>query len=286
MLKITARAKVNLTLDVLGNLPDGYHEVRTVMQLLDLCDILEISSGRSGITLSSDSKGIPIGPENLVYRAAQLLLARTGLEKKAHINIIKRIPVAAGLGGGSSNAAAALWGLNHFWELGFTPEELMEMGAEIGADVPFFLTAGTALGTGRGDKLTPLPSPPPMGVLLVKPYFGVSTAQVYKMFDTLSGVTGYSTDSMLQALEKRDVNAIAAHLGNDLEPVTASLYPEIRAIKKDLLDAGALGAEMSGSGPTVFALAENKEKARQLAANIKSNCGDILVSQFDCQPWN
>jgi len=281
LLKITARAKINLTLDVLGTLPDGYHEVRTVMQLLDLCDILEISSGISGITLSSDSKKIPIGPENLVYRAAQLLLARTGLEKRAHINIIKRIPVAAGLGGGSSNAAAALWGLNRFWELGFTPEELMEMGAEIGADVPFFMTAGTALGSGRGDKLTPLPSPPPMGVLLVKPHFGVSTAQVYKLFDKLPGETKLRTDSMIQALEKRDANAIAAHLGNDLEPVTASLHPEIREIKRELVDAGALGAEMSGSGPTVFGLMANKEKARLLAANIKSNFGDILVSQFE-----
>lgn len=278
MITIPAHAKINLTLDVLGKLPDGYHKIRTVMQSLELHDTLEIYEGSQGITLSSDSKVIPLGPDNLVYKAARLLQEHSGLERAVHIHIKKRIPVAAGLGGGSANAAAALLGLNRFWELGLSPEELMELGGKIGADVPFCIMGKTALAEGKGEKLTSLPSPPPMGVVLVKPGFGVSTAQVYKLFDRLSSVPGPYTDSMIKALKRGKIEDIVSCLGNALEPVTAGMYSKIRKIKSLLKKAGAMGVEMSGSGPTVFGLTISIDAAREVAHRLEVKDMDIIVT--------
>jgi len=263
----------------LGTLPDGYHEVATVMQALDFHDTLEIRGGTYGLTLSSNSKAIPLGRDNLVFKAFEHLIEYAGPGKGVHIHISKNIPMAAGLGGGSSDAAAALIGLNRFWELGFTTEALMNIGSRIGADVPFFIMGKTALGTGKGDKLIPLSSPPKMGVVLVKPHFGVSTAQVYKMFDSLSYVPQPRTDHMIKAIKNKNIKNIAAGLGNALEPVTASLHPEIREIKHVLTKAGALGAQMSGSGPTVFALTESKKKAEELSLHIDNEGITVLVTE-------
>lgn len=282
MITEPAHAKINLTLDVLGTLPGGYHEVKSVMQALELHDVLQISRGDAGITISGNGKSIPLGPDNLVYRAAALLLEHTGLKRAVHIHIIKRIPVAAGLGGGSADAAAALVGLNRFWELGLPSGELMELGAKIGADVPFFITGKTALATGKGEKLFPLPAPPPMGVVLVKPGFGVSTARVYKLFDRLSHVSGPYTDHMIAALKRGEAGEIASCLGNALEPVTAELHPQIREIKEELKQAGALGVEMSGSGPTVFGLVKDPEEALDLARRLKGGDREVIATRFHC----
>ncbi len=279
MIRITARAKINLTLDVLGTLPDGYHEVATVMQALDFHDTLEIRGGTYGLTLSSNSKAIPLGDDNLVFKAFEHLIKYAGPGRGVHIHIHKNIPMAAGLGGGSSNAAAALVGLNRFLELGLTTDVLMEIGSHIGADVPFFIMGKTALGTGKGDKLIPLSSPPTMGVVLVKPHFGVSTAQVYKMFDSLSYVPEPRTGLMIEAINNKSIKNIAANLGNALEPVTASLHPQIHQIKRVLTQAGALGVQMSGSGPTVFALTESKNKAEELARHLNKDNMTVLVTK-------
>lgn len=280
MITLPAHAKVNLTLDVLGTLPGGYHEIKSVMQALELHDVLEISKGDEGIKVSSDSEAIPLGPDNLVYKAAVLLIQQAGLEKPVHIKILKRIPVAAGLGGGSSDAAAVLSGLNRFWDLGFTPEQLMKLGARIGADVPFFIKEQTALATGKGENLLALPPPPPMGVVLVKPHFGVSTALVYNLFDDLSYVPGPFTDSMVEAIKRKDITKIASKLGNALEPVTAGLHPEIREIKNELKRAGTMGVEMTGSGPTVFGLAADLKEAREIAGRLKRENRTVIATRF------
>lgn len=283
---LPAHAKINLTLDILGTLPGGYHELRSVMQALELHDTLEITPAhRGGIEISCDSAAVPLGPENLVYQAAELLMQETGCSKSVRINIQKRIPLAAGLGGGSADAAAALAGLNQLWSLGLPPAVLVKLGARIGADIPFFIHGKTALVTGMGEKVFPLPPPPPVGVVLVKPDFGVSTALVYRLFDDFSPAPAPGrSDRMIKAIEKADINDISFdlgnNLGNDLEPVVASLHPEIRDIKGELKKAGATGAEMSGSGPTVFALTENIEKAVDLARAISKNNRVVIATRF------
>lgn len=279
MLSVVARAKINLTLDVIRRLPDGYHEIKSVMVPLALHDTVIISSGTNGITLSADSDAVPAGLENLACKAASLLQEYTGIRKPVHIHLKKNIPVAAGLAGGSTDAAAVLTGLNRFWQLGLSTAELFELGSRIGADVPFCLLGKTALASGKGERLLPLPPPPPLGVVLVKPRLGVSTATVYRLFDRLSLPRhGTCTEAMVDALHRGQVSEIACCLGNDLEPVTAGMHTEIRKIKARFLEIGALGAEMSGSGPTVFGITASEKQAREVARLLPAGDMDILVT--------
>lgn len=265
---VKAHAKINLALDVLGTRPDGYHELETIMQTLELHDELEITAAPD-ITLAVQGADLPAGPENLAYRAAALLRERAGHAGGAEIRLAKRIPLAAGLAGGSADAAAVLRGLNELWHLGLGPAELAAWGAEIGSDVPFCLYGGTALVRGRGEAVTPLRDLPPLGVVLVKPPFGVSTAEVYRRYDTLANPPYPGCKRMLAAAKRGDAAGLAACLINSLEPVTMSLHPVIDTIKRELSAAGALGVLMSGSGPTVFGLFENRAAAVRAAGMIR-----------------
>lgn len=281
VLKLPARAKINLAINVLGKRPDGYHEVAMVMQSLELHDLLEFSPNSGEINLVAEGGNIPPGEDNLVYRAAKLFRSHLGLTAGADIRLKKFIPVAAGLGGGSADAAAALAGLNMIWGAGLSLAELMSLGQELGADVPFCLLGGTALARGKGERLESLPPPPRLGVVLVKPPFGVSTASVYRAYKPAGAYgSGAEAGAMVKAIREKDIVGIAGNLANDLERVTISLHPVIAGIKSKLIEAGALGALMSGSGSTVFGLAPDLESARTVASRYKKADEQVLVTEF------
>lgn len=260
-------AKVNLFLKVLSKRQDGYHEILSLMQPVSLYDevTMDVEEG-DGITVSTDHAGVPGGKDNLAYRAADLVLREAGLKRKVTIFIGKRIPVGAGLGGGSSDAATVLMGLNSFLGSPVDKNRLMELGASIGSDVPFFILKSPALARGRGEvlKRVKLPS---YGYILVNPGFHVSTAWAYNNLD----LTKKAEDNILMYSEEtldpeRNIKDL---LQNDLEAVTAGKYPEISAIKGALVEAGALGALMSGSGPTVFGVFPEPRKAEEAFQRLK-----------------
>lgn len=265
--KFLSPAKVNLFLKVLSKRPDGYHEILSLMQPVSLYDELtvEVEEG-DGIVVSADHAGVPGGKDNLAYRAADLVLRETGLKRKVSIFIGKRIPVGAGLGGGSSNAATVLMGLNSFLGSPVKEQRLMELGASIGSDVPFFILKTPAIATGRGEVLKRVKLPR-YGYVLVNPGFHVSTAWAYNNLD----LTKKPEDNILMYSEETlgSVHDIKDFLQNDLEAVTAGRYPEISAIKGALVEAGALGSLMSGSGPTVFGVFSETGKAEEAFQRLK-----------------
>jgi 4-diphosphocytidyl-2-C-methyl-D-erythritol kinase len=273
-----ARAKINLTLDVLGKRPDGYHEVEMVMQSIELHDDLEFYPAGRDISLAVEGGDLLPGTDNLVYRAAELIHRRGKIRTGIKIRLVKAIPVAAGLGGGSADAAAALKALNELWETGLSLSELMSLGEQLGSDVPFCLLGGTALASGKGEQLEKLPPCPRLGLVLVKPRFSVSTASVYRAYNPGPAVKRPDNQSMIGAIRNKDISSIAKNLANALESVTIGMHPEIEAIKAKLISAGALGVLMSGSGPTVFGLAEDMESARSIAGRYKSDDELVLVT--------
>ncbi len=269
-MRLSAYAKINLVLAVGGLRPDGYHEVETVLQQLELHDRLELRQAEQ-FTLYTDSAEVPHGPGNLVWEAAVLLRERFRCPFGADIRLYKSIPVAAGLGGGSADAAATLVGLNELWNLNLDLETLLGLAAELGSDVPFFLVGPTALARGRGEILAPLPPAPEMGVVLVTPAFGVRAAEAYAHFDRLPGGAPPDLTPVLRALTEKDRYAVAQGLFNGLEAAVFDLYPEVRALKKELgKEEGVLGALVSGSGPTVFGLTADVEQAEVVAARLRS----------------
>ncbi|MGE5575955.1 MAG: 4-(cytidine 5'-diphospho)-2-C-methyl-D-erythritol kinase [Syntrophothermus sp.] len=274
--KVRAYAKVNLTLDVLGKRPDGYHELESIMQSIGLYDTLEFRSASDGIRLSCNHPEVPAGEDNLIHKAARALQESFGLAQGAEIRLEKAIPVAAGLAGGSADAAGTLIGLNALWGLHLSHRELAEVAAGLGSDVNFCLTGGTALAQGRGERVTVLPAAPNFWLVLLKPRFGVSTAEVYRGLDLKSvGDLRPDTVAMLNACVINDFNAIAGGLRNVLESVTLSRYPELSELKAALRRAGAAGVLMSGSGPTVFGIAPDEETAEEVAAALmgfKATC--------------
>ncbi|NGZ78127.1 4-(cytidine 5'-diphospho)-2-C-methyl-D-erythritol kinase [Saccharibacillus alkalitolerans] len=273
-----APAKINLMLDVLHKREDGFHEVEMVMTMVDLADRLTLSDpGSSRISLSSQSGYIPLDDKNLAVRAARLLKQRFGVSRGVHMHLEKRIPVAAGLAGGSSDAAAALRGLNRLWELGLSEAELEELGAELGSDVPFCVRGGTALATGRGEKLETLPNPPRCWVVLAKPPINVSTADVYGNLKAGEIAVHPSSSKMREALERGSFRDVCGGLGNVLEDVTLKLYPAVERLKKVTESLGADGVLMSGSGPTVFALVAKEEKARQICNGLRGFCEEVYA---------
>jgi 4-diphosphocytidyl-2-C-methyl-D-erythritol kinase len=264
-----APAKINLRLDVLARRADGYHDVRMIMQQLDLSDDVTITRVASpGITVSCGSDGVPEGPDNIAWRAARLLLDRFGRDDGLHITIAKRIPVAAGLGGGSSDGAAVLLGINDLLGLGASREELMALGVMIGADVPFFIYAPVAVAEGIGEILSPVAHMPEFWVVLVNPRLAVSTAWVYQ---NLRLTSDKNRDIFPRSFE--DVPAVCAALANDLESVTIPAYPVVGEIKARLLQLGAAGAMMSGSGPTVFGIFTSQLAAQAAAAALVAEVG-------------
>ncbi|AIQ10624.1 4-(cytidine 5'-diphospho)-2-C-methyl-D-erythritol kinase [Paenibacillus durus] len=273
-----APAKINLMLDVLHKRPDGFHEVEMIMTMVDLADRLEMSElRRDTIIISSQAGYIPLDEKNLAFQAAKLLKERYKVGQGVHIHLDKKIPVAAGLAGGSSDAAAALRGLNRLWQLGLSSEELQELGAELGSDVPFCVTGGTALATGRGEKLTPIASMPQCWVMLAKPPINVSTAEVYGKLRADRIAVHPSARLMREAVEAGDFQAVCGRLGNVLEEVTLKLHPEVQQLKQAMIRLGADGVLMSGSGPTVFGLVSKQSKVARIYNGLRGFCKEVYA---------
>lgn len=278
-LSVKAPAKINLTLDVLSKRDDGYHDVATVMTTVDLADRIDIElRDDDNITLECPASYVPNDERNHAYQAAKLLMERYSVTKGVNIYIDKQIPVAAGLAGGSSNAAATIRGLNELWNLGLNTEEMAGLGAEIGSDVPFCVYGGTAVATGRGEQISLLQAPPNCWVVLAKPMIGVSTAEVFKQFDPKeSQDRPMKTEDMVRAIEQEDFAKVCSSLGNHLELVTFKLYPRVHKIKEHMLRFGGEGVLMSGSGPTIFALVQKESKANRLYNGLKGFCKNVYV---------
>lgn len=273
-MRLKATAKINLALDVLRKREDGYHEVRMIMQMVDMYDRIELRADpwHPGIHMSTNLSYIPTGEGNLAYQAAKLLMDEKEVTDGIEIRLNKFIPVAAGLAGGSSDAAAVLIGVNRLFHLGFSQKELMERGAKIGADVPYCVLQGTALSEGIGEILTPLPAMPRCQILLCKPNINVSTKLVYQNLHADELAFHPDVDGMIDALKKGDLHGIAepARMANVLETVTETRFPVIAEIKRDMKDAGALNAIMSGSGPTVFGIFDDRRKAEAARKYLKN----------------
>lgn len=269
-IELKALAKINLGLDVLGKRENGYHDVRMIMQSIYLYDDVKIErKAAPGIELSSNLFFLPTGEGNIAYKAAQMLMEEFGIEEGVKITLNKHIPVAAGMAGGSSNAAAVLFGMNRLFGLKLSRQELMERGVKLGADVPYCIMRGTVLAEGIGEELKGLPAMPKCTVLIAKPPISVSTKVVYEALDASEITQHPDIDGLMDALEKENLREVAAHMGNVLEDVTIPMHPEIAEIKQVMKDCGALNAMMSGSGPTVFGLFENKMAARKAQRVIR-----------------
>lgn len=269
---VFAYAKINLSLDILGTRPDGYHEVRMLMQSLTLHDTITLEVQPSpGVFLACSEPSLPTDERNLAYRAATLFLSAYAPSYGAVLHLEKKIPSAAGLAGGSSDAAAVLRGLNVMFGSPASDAALSSLGLQLGADVPYCLLLGTALSEGIGERLTPLPAAPACYCLLVKPAAGASTKQVYTDYDALAETTEIlhpDTKGLLDALAAGDYTGLASRLCNVLEPVTLRLVPEIADLKETLYSLGADGALMSGSGPTVFGLFSSEAAAKNAEAHF------------------
>ncbi len=269
MMLVRAYAKVNYALEVRGLRSDGYHEISTVMQSISLFDEVVIERGGRGFELEVEPEGVEIGPpeENTVYRAVTWMSERAGEELPVRVRLRKNIPVGAGLGGGSADAAAVLVGLSEVFSLPFGPEE-GHLAAGIGADVPFCVKGGTALGEGIGEVLTPLPAPPEHYLAVAKPPAGASTARIYRAYDERTKKGVGSVVSTTEALRERDLKGLARAMGNDLAPVTEALEPEVWTLRRELLDAGALGAGMSGTGTAIYGVFGSEAGAREAADGL------------------
>ncbi len=257
-----AYAKINLGLDVIGRLENGYHQVRMIMQTVGIYDVLTFAPAESGIRISMDGGELPTGEDNLIYKAARLLMEAGGVKAGAYIHLEKHIPIAAGMAGGSSDAAATLLGLNELLGLGFSREQLRQLGVRIGADVPYCIMGGTALAEGIGEVLTPLPPAPRCALLVAKPDIQVSTKYVYEHLDAEKAWRHPDIDGMCSAIENGELAGVTSRLGNVLETVTIEAYPVIARLKQEMLSCGAMGSLMSGSGPTVFGIYDSQEQAR------------------------
>lgn len=272
-IQLKALAKINLGLDVLRRREDGYHEVKMIMQTISLYDELELRKVKQpGIQVKTNLYYLPTNENNLVYRAAKLLMEEFGIAEGISINLHKKIPVAAGMAGGSSDAAAVLWGVNQMYGLGLSRKDLMERGVRLGADVPYCVLRGTALAEGIGEKLSVLPSMPKCYILIAKPGISVSTKFVYENLhaNDLRPEQHPDVDAMIDAMKKKDLPLLASRMGNVLETVTVPAYPVIDKIKTCMMDSGALGAMMSGSGPTVFGIFDTQAKARKAYRAVKA----------------
>lgn len=269
-MELKALAKINLGLDVLGRRENGYHDVRMIMQSIYLYDEVKIErTEKPGIELKSNLYFLPTGEGNIAYKAAKMLMEEFQITEGVRITLNKHIPVAAGMAGGSSNAAAVLFGMNKIFELKLTQQELMERGVRLGADVPYCIMRGTVLAEGIGEELTTLTPMPKCFVLIAKPPVSVSTKVVYEALDAKEIVDHPDINGLIAGLEHRDLKEIAACMGNVLEDVTIPMHPVIEEIKQEMKHSGALNAMMSGSGPTVFGLFETKPAARKAQERIR-----------------
>lgn len=280
-MRLQAFAKINLGLDVLGKREDGYHEVRMIMQTIRMYDQLDMrKSVEPGIHLTTNKKYIPVDENNLVWRAAKLMMDTCGIMEGVSIHLHKVIPVAAGMAGGSSDAAATLVGMNRLFHCGLSKEKLMELGVQIGADVPYCVLRGTALAEGIGEKLTVLPPMPDCWILIGKPGISVSTKYVYTTLDLNTNTVHPDIDGMKKALEDGNLYGITERMGNVLQDVTIPAYLEVERIKEQMKTLGAVNAMMSGSGPTVFGIFDNEEKAQETCQKLRESgsCQQVFLT--------
>lgn len=283
MIKEKAYAKINLGLDVLRRREDGYHEVKMIMQTVGICDDLTFEkSAGPGVQLEIEGADLPTGQDNLVCRAAALIMEMGETAQGVRITLQKRIPIAAGMAGGSADAAAALRGINRLFELGYSPQELRELGVKLGADIPYCIGGGTMLSEGIGEILTPLPAPPLCHLVVAKPDIDVSTAFVYGNLKADSLSFHPDIDGMAEALARGDLKGITDRMGNVLETVTENAYPVIAKWKRKMRELGAENALMSGSGPTVFGVCTARETAEKIAAALRKEAPQCAVFVTEC----
>ncbi len=270
-IRLNAMAKINLGLDVTGKRPDGYHELRMVMQMINLYDKIEISKLETPeIIVETNLSFLPVNENNIVYKAAQLLINKFHLTQGVRIVLEKHIPVAAGMAGGSSDAATVLYGMNKLFSLGMTKKQMMEEGVKLGADVPYCVLRTTALSEGIGEILTTLPPMPKCHIVIAKPGISVSTKAVFSKLQVDKIEKHPDIDGIVEAIKAGSLTDIADRLGNTLEEVTIKDYPVIAQIKEEMLAKGALGALMSGSGPTVFGIFDDEKKAKNAYTVLKA----------------
>lgn len=278
-----AYAKINLGLDVLRRREDGYHEVKMIMQTVDIFDTLTFTKkDEPGICLKVDNKELSEDKDNLIYRAAELLMKEADVKEGVTITLEKRIPIAAGMAGGSTDAAAAFHGINELFHLGYSLEELQAFGVTLGADIPYCLAGGTAISEGIGEILTKLPAPPQCTLVVAKPDINVSTKFVYENLHADTLTYHPDIDGMIEAIKEGSLQGITDRLGNVLETVTVLEYPIIEEIKNLMKKEGAENALMSGSGPTVFGIFTKEELAQAAAARIREKqlAGQVFVTRF------
>ncbi len=282
---LEAKAKINLGLDVLAKRPDGYHELRMIMQSIGLYDEIRLTvTQEPGIRLRTDAPGLPTDRRNLAYRAATLLMEEFGIGQGLEISLNKKIPMAAGLAGGSADAAAVLKGVSQLFGLNLSMEELQKRGVQLGADIPYCLMMGTALAEGIGEKLTRLPDAPACHVLLAKPPIEVSTGFVYGNLKADRLKEHPDIDGQIAAIHDENFEKMAELMGNVLETVTIPAHPVIQELKDEMRSLGAVGAMMSGSGPTVFGLFDEEDRAGEAYERMKHNRGDdceVILTRFE-----
>lgn len=280
--QIKAYAKVNLGLDVVRRLPDGYHQVKMVMQSVGIHDELTMEKTEKGIVLTTDSEELPTGGNNLICKAVKLMQETYGIREGVRIHLRKQIPIAAGLAGGSTDAAAAMKGMNRLFALNISTQRLMELGVAIGADVPYCILGGTALAEGIGEKLTRLMDMPDCFILAAKPDINVSTKYVYEHLDA-QGINRHpDIDGMVKAIEAGNLQGILDRMENVLETVTISAWPVVEELKRRMLGLGAEKSLMSGSGPTVFGVFTEKEKAEAACEQLEKE--DLAKQVFLTKP--
>ena len=278
-----AYAKINIGLDVLRRREDGYHELKMIMQTVDICDdLLFEKMPQTGIVIRTDHEELPVDGNNLIYKAADLLFREKGITEGVQITLTKRIPIAAGMAGGSSDAAATMHGVNELFGMGYSIQELQELGVKLGADIPYCLVGGTMLSEGIGEILTPLPAPPDCFLVVAKPDINVSTAFVYGNLHADRLTYHPDIDGMVRALQTGNLRGITDRLGNVLETVTIKEYPIIEEIKELMRSMGAENALMSGSGPSVFGIYTDRKTAEAAAHAVEERklAGQIFVTTF------
>ena len=278
-----AYAKINLSLDVTGRRPDGYHDLKSVMQTVDLYDTLTFASNDSGlVTLSSNSPQIPLNEDNLIVKTCRLMRETFDIREGVSVDLVKEIPMQAGLGGGSADAACTLHALNELFSLGLSVETLCKLGVTTGADVPFLVRGGTCLCEGIGEILTPVSAPPACSVLIAKPSAGISTAEAYATLDLKPVEHHPDTDALLSALENADLKAMCAAMDNVFEPVAFRRVPEIKTLIDTMQDYGAYRAMMSGSGPSVFGIFPEEADAVKAYHVLKTRGRGMAVFVARC----
>ena len=287
-IQMKALAKVNLGLDVIRRREDGYHEVKMIMQTVRLYDRIILEKTQKGISMETNLSFLPVNEQNIAYRAAKMLMDEFHIQSGLHIKIDKHIPVAAGMAGGSTDGAAVLYGVNKIFELGLTKRQLMERGVKLGADVPYCIMRGTVLSEGIGEILTPVPSLPDCHILIAKPPVSVSTKHVYENLKLDKIEKHPDIDGMVEALRIEDLHGVTQRMENVLETVTIPEHPEIQQIKEMMIKDGALNALMSGSGPTVFGIFDDREKgmrARDLLRKSSLVRHTYLVRPFNIRSY-